>query len=140
MCIRDSNDPLYYASLLTTYRGKFREQEVGGMFVSLEGLVWEDFSEKLNVTEDADYVPGVPVEWWIDDGYTRKHPRVFLLAQEIPPFINVFDEYVIVYEKAEVSIESVLGKGWPKAKVAYIDSSAAELRGRLEEQLSLIHI
>lgn len=128
------NDPLYYASLLTTYRGKFREQEVGGLFVSLEGLVWEDFSEKLNVTPDADYVSGVPVEWWIDDGYTRKHPRVFLLVQEIPPYINVFDEYVIIYEKAEVSIENVLNKGWPKAKVAYIDSSAAELRGRLEEQ------
>lgn len=128
------NDPLYYASLLATYQGKFREQEVGGLFVSLEGLVWEDFSEKLNVTKDADYIPGVPVEWWIDDGYTRKHPRVFLLVQEIPPFINVFDEYVIVYEKAEVSIEAVLAKGWPKAKVAYIDSSAAELRGRLEEQ------
>jgi len=128
------NDPLYYTSLLTTYQGKFREQEIGGLFVSLEGLVWEDFSETLNVTEDADYVPGVPVEWWVDDGYTRVHPRVFLLVQEIPPFINVFDEYVVVYEKAEVSIEGVLAKGWPKAKVAYIDSSAAELRGRLEEQ------
>jgi len=128
------NDALYYASLLTTYQGKFREQEVGGMFVSLEGLVWEDFSEELNVTEEADYVSGVPVEWWVDDGYTRAHPRVILLAQEIPPFVNVFDELIEIYVKAEVSIANVLDKGWPKAKVAYIDSSAAELRGRLEEQ------
>jgi len=128
------NDALYYTSLLTTYQGKFREQEVGGMFVSLEGLVWEDFSEELNVTEEADYVSEVPVEWWVDDGYTRAHPRVILLAQEIPPFVNVFDELIEIYVKAEVSIANVLDKGWPKAKVAYIDSSAAELRGRLEEQ------
>lgn len=127
---KENLDPFYYHSLVGLYSGKLREQELEGAFVSMEGLVWEMFSEE-NVKTGADYVSGVPIEWWVDDGFTRGHPRVILMAQIIPPNLNVFDEHVSMYKLAEVAIQEALDKGWPSPDVAYVDSSAAELRSRL---------
>jgi phage terminase large subunit len=124
-------DPLYYATLQSTYTGKYALQELGGQFVSLEGAVWEDFSVDNNVTEEAEYVPGAPIEWGVDDGFVKGHPRVFLFAQVIPPYINIFDEYTALYELPETSVENALKKPYPTPSVAYVDSSAAELRARL---------
>ena len=125
-------DPFYYATLMGLYTGKMREQELLGGFVSLDGAIWDDFEPSgRNVTEKADYFSGVPVEWWVDDGFTVGHPRVILMAQIIPPFINVFDEYVATYELPEISIDNALDRPWPLPGLAYVDSSAAELRSRL---------
>lgn len=132
-------DEFYYLSLMGTYTGKYREQELLGRFVVFEGAVYEEFlgivDNKIvpngNVTEEADYVPGVPVEYGVDDGFTADHPRVFLLCQEIPPYINVFAEYVCTYELPEKSLEHIDELPYPIASVAYIDSSAAELASRL---------
>lgn len=133
---RDNLDPVYFYSLMSLYDGELRKQELGGEFVTMEGLVWkalvlDEESKDTNLTEDADYIPGVPVEWWVDDGFTEGHERVILMAQIIPPFIHIFDEYVATYELAEVSIENAEDKGWPKPHVAYCDSAAAEFRNRL---------
>lgn len=127
-------DPFHYAMLTGMYSGKLKEQELGGVFVSMEGAVWELFEAReggRNCTEDADYHHGVPVEWWVDDGFTKGHPRVILYAQIIPPYINVFDEYVVTRELAEESIKRALEKPWAKPSVSYVDSSAAEFRSRL---------
>ncbi len=126
-------DPMYYLTLKGMYSGKLAQQELEGKFITMEGLVWEQFGQ-ANITNDADYVPGVPVEWWVDDGFTKGHPRVILLAQVIPPYINVFEEYISEYELAESSIKAAMDKGYPKPSVAYVDSSAAELRNRLWNQ------
>ncbi len=127
-------DPFHYAMLTGIHSGKMREQELEGKFVSLEGSVWELFEAReggRNCTSDADYHHGVPVEWWVDDGFTKGHPRVILYAQVIPPYINVFDEYIATRELAEKSIDVALKKPWAKPQIAYVDSSAAEFRSRL---------
>lgn len=126
-------DPLYLASLMSVYTGRYAEQELEGKFVVFEGAVYEAFCEE-NVTEEAEFVSGVPVEYGVDDGFTKDHPRVFLLTQEIPPHINVFDEYVVTYELPEVSIANLKERKYPLASVAYIDSNAAELASRLWEE------
>lgn len=127
---RENLDPMYYHSLLGLYSGTLARQELNGEFVSTAGKVWEDFGQE-NVTEQADFIPGVPVEWWVDDGFTKGHPRVILFVQVVPPDIHVFDEYVAYYEHGEDSVAAALAKGWPAPAVAYIDSSAAELRSRI---------
>jgi hypothetical protein len=135
---KNNLDPYYYHMLMGMYSGAEREQELRGQFVALEGAVWANFSEKNNFTAEAEYVPGVPVEWWADDGFTTGHPRVFHFAQIVPPYVNVFNEYFAINELAETSIEHALklenprtGVAYPKPSVAYVDSSAAELRSRL---------
>lgn len=127
---RHNLDPMYYLTLKGMYSGKLAQQELEGEFISLEGLVWDQFGS-LNITKDADYISGVPVEWWVDDGFTKGHPRVILMAQIIPPYVNVFDNYIAEYELAEVSIKNAMARPYPLPSVAYVDSSAAELRNRL---------
>ena len=127
-------DPFYYAAQSGLYSGKLREQELEGAFVTLEGAVWDMFDPTPggpNVSQQAEYRGGVPIEWWVDDGFTEGHPRVILMAQVIPPNLHVFDEYVVVGELAEVSFKRALEKCPAHPTIAYVDSSAAELRSRL---------
>lgn len=131
---KDNLDPFYYLSLAAMYTGKTKQQELEGMFVSMEGAVWENLDvspEGRNNTKFADYTPGVPVEWWVDDGFAVGHPRVILYAQVVPPYINVFDEYVALGELSENSIAQALARPWAKPSVAYVDSAAAEMRSRI---------
>jgi phage terminase large subunit len=131
---KENLDPFYYLSLSAMYSGKTRQQELEGQFVTMEGAVWENLDLSLegrNCTKFADYTPGVPVEWWVDDGFAPGHPRVILFAQVVPPFINVFDEYVALGELSENSISHALSRPWAKPTVAYVDSSAAEMRSRI---------
>jgi len=131
---KDNLSPTYYAMLKGLYTGKMALQELEGEFVSMDGAVWEEFSDKEgegNVTEAAEYISGVPVEWWVDDGFTRGHPRVILMAQVVPPYVNIFDEYVRENEYPEESVGRALLLPYDKPSVAYIDSSAAVLRSKL---------
>ena len=131
---KENLDPFYYLSLSSMYSGKAKSQELEGQFVSAEGVVWEnlDMNEGgRNCTVDADYVPGVPVEWWVDDGFTEGHPRVMLFAQVIPPYINVFDEHISLGKLPEISIAEALEMPYSKPTIAYVDSAAAELRSRI---------
>jgi len=129
---KDNLDPYTYTILKAMYGDdEYRKQELEGEFVQREGAVWPSFSERNNFTDDAEYVPGVPVEWWVDDGFTKGHPRVILMAQVIPPYVNVFREYVVINEHAETSIKNALALSPVPPSVAYVDSSAAELRSRL---------
>lgn len=130
-------DPLYLASLRGLYAGKYAQQELGGSFIQFEGQVYEEFSEDgdgSNVTEAAEYTKGIPVEWAVDDGFTAGHPRVILMAQVVPPYVNVFCEYVATFELPEKSVRNALGMSYPKPSVARVDSSAAELIQRLWDE------
>jgi len=131
---KDNLDPFHYQMLMGMYSGRLAQQELHGQFVTMEDVVWEMFDSRVggrNITEDAEYHHGVPVEWWVDDGFTEHHPRVILFAQIIPPYVNVFDEYVARGELAEDSIDNALSKGYAKPSVALVDSSAAEFISRL---------
>lgn len=128
-------DPLFYLSLKAAYTGRWARQEIYGEFVAFEGQVYDNWSEE-NITREAEYQPGWPVEAFYDDGYSEGHPRVFLLVQEAPNGdIHIFAEYHKTYQMEEESIEEVLGWepqfGWKKPIVAYGDPSAASLKGRL---------
>lgn len=128
-------DPLFYLSLKAAYTGRWALQEILGQFVAFEGQVYDNWSEE-NLTLEAEYNPGWPVEAWFDDGYAEGHPRVFLLVQEVPNGdLHIFAEYYKTFQMAEESIDEIFNWerqfGWKKPIVAYGDPSAAELRGRL---------
>lgn len=131
----EKNLPATYIALLRAlYTGKLALQELEGEFVTMEGAVWGEFSENPadgNVTEAAEYNDSVDVEWWVDDGFVEKHPRVILFAQEIPPHINVFDEYIVEGEYPEDTIKTCLAKPYRKPSLALVDSTAAVLRSKL---------
>jgi hypothetical protein len=122
--------------------GTQRERLVLGRWVQAEGVVYDNFSmdEGGNVTENADYNPAWPVVWGVDDGYARGegrgsvsyHPRVFLLGQFTPTGgLNIFHEYSATLEVEETSLKAVLDLGFPRPEIAYVDSSAAQLKARI---------
>jgi hypothetical protein len=134
-----NNDPVEVARLLD---GDWDAQDNGGR-------VYPDWSYE-NISEDAEYNPELPVYWAVDDGYAHGkgqgslsyHPRVFLLAQLTPiGGVNVFFEYIRTQELSDKSIENVLawrdertGQPYALPQVAYVDSSAAELKARIWAQ------
>ncbi len=119
-----------------------------GLWVQASGLVydvWADGPEDGNVTEAAEYIPDAgPVYWAVDDGYAgeldprtetytaNSHPRVFLLVQEAADGrLNVFAEDYATQLLPDLHLERVMALAYPEPDFAAIDSSAAELRGRL---------
>jgi phage terminase large subunit len=136
------NNPPEYVASLQRLTGILRKRLVEGLWVQAEGVVYDNFSpdEGGNVTEMAEYDASKPVQWWADDGYAygqgpgtlSYHPRVILLAQETGNGgANVFAEYYACQELGETTIENVMALGYPAPEQIYIDSSAAELRGRM---------
>lgn len=110
-----------------------------GLWVAAEGVIYDNW-DAANVTEDAEYNPEWDVYWAIDDGYVygqgpgtiSYHPRVVLFMQPTPiGGVNVIDEYYACHELSEVTIENCLAKPYKPPSVSYVDSSAAELKGRL---------
>lgn len=86
-------DPVFYASMVSAYTGKFKEQELEGQFVeTAEGIVYEDFGPE-NITSEAEFDPKRgPVEIAYDDGFATS-PRVFLFIQRGDDGeVFVFDE------------------------------------------------
>lgn len=73
---RDHLNPVYFATLLATYKGKWREQELEGKFVSFEGLVYDVYDPSVHLVSRSDFHRE---SWWpvwrvIDFGY--KNPFV----------------------------------------------------------------
>lgn len=138
-------DPVFYASMLSAYTGKFKDQEIDGQFVeTAEGVVYEEFGPE-NITDDAEYDPDRgPVEIAYDDGFAVS-PRVFLFIQRGERGeIYVFDELVHVKHLPSVCVseakemlkehcrraglrgEELYRKS--KIEIAVGDPSAAQLR------------
>jgi hypothetical protein len=122
-----------------------------GQWVQASGVVygvWVDGPPDGNVTETAEYIPdGGDVLWSVDDGYSgaldpqtnqytaNSHPRVFGLYQlRHDGTIARFAESYRTQTLSERHIERVQELGYPAPEYAVVDSSAAELRGRLAEQ------
>jgi phage terminase large subunit len=111
-----------------------------GKWVQAEGVVYDNFSVEGNVSDEAEYNPDWRLVWGVDDGYAQGagvgsesyHPRVILLANITPQGgVHVFYEYVMTGELADVSIANVLALPYKRPDIAYVDSSASELKARI---------
>ncbi len=149
------HNPDDYLETLASLTGIDQFRLVKGLWVKAEGQIydiWSDGPPDGNVTEAADYVEGGgPIYWGVDDGYSAgarfptgidrltgtyaadAHPRAFGLYQLRPDGrLCRFDEHYAAKMLPEAQIEEVLDLGYPLPDYAAIDSSAAELRGRLQ--------
>jgi PBSX family phage terminase large subunit len=131
---------LKYLQTLDNLTGVMKDRLRYGRWVQAEGVVFDNFDPRFNVTTDAEYNPDWRVIWGCDDGYVRGqgigsvsyHPRVVLFLNITPQGgVNVFDEYVATEELSEVTIEGALGKPYKKPDIAYVDSSAQEFKNRM---------
>jgi phage terminase large subunit len=139
------HNPPAYLQILETLTGVQRQRLVEGLWVQAEGVIYDNFSlyEDGNVTEEAEYNPAWPIVWGVDDGYAEGkgkgtdsyHPRVFLLGQFTPQGgVNIFAEYYRTLEVEEMSLANVLALPYPPPEIAYVDSSAAQLKARIWAQ------
>jgi hypothetical protein len=140
--IRDESPELTQADVLREYPASPAEA-----FTNAAGLIYGDAwldSADGNVTEAADYVPGLDVVWAVDDGYvgsldpaTRlwtaaSHPRVFLLVQErADGTLCVFAEDYRAQALEPAHIAAVLALPYEPPAYAVVDKSAAALKGHL---------
>lgn len=136
------HNPPEYLQNLERMTGIQYERLVLGKWVQAEGVIYDNFSNEPNgnVTPDAEYNPAWPVLWALDDGYSSGqgvgtesyHPRVCLLMNTTPQGgVNVFAEYVVTNELSDMTITNLLQLPYKRPDIAYVDSSAAELKGRL---------
>lgn len=99
------------------------------------GKVYPNFSLSDNVSPDADYVPGYPIEWWIDDGFIN--PLVILMVQQrpwngYPDHLCIFNEIYITHTDHDEAIKMALTAGYPPPNIAWYDPSAIRLASRLQ--------
>lgn len=134
------HNPPEYIDNLNRLTGLQYQRLVLGKWVQAEGVIYDNFSIEGNVTPDADYNPDWPVVWGVDDGYAlgqgvgteSYHPRVVLIGNLTPQGgVNVFYEYVKTQELADVTIANLLALPYKRPDIAFVDSSAAELLGRI---------
>lgn len=133
------HNPEQYALALGAMTGIQRQRLLEGKWTQAEGVIYDNWTHE-NITLAADFNPDYgAVYWGVDDGYVygggpgtlSYHPRVILMAQITPVGgLNVFAEYYRTLELPEASISAAMGYGYPAPELAYVDSSAAELRAR----------
>jgi phage terminase large subunit len=140
-------NPDDYEETLGMVTGVDKQRLVEGIWAQASGLIYDNWSELEggNVTDEADYVPGVgSLVWAIDDGYAGEvddntgffsatsHPRCFLLCQILPNgLVNVVAEHYKLKTQPEDHIAQVLEMPYPPPEWAVVDKSAASLKGRL---------
>jgi phage terminase large subunit len=134
-----------YLDTLGSLTGSAKDRLLKGLWVQAEGLIYTTFGTH-NISDDADYQPGNgEIVWGVDDGYTgsrdertglytaNSHPRVFLLAQvRKNGQVCVFAEHHAIHRESSKHLEEVLTLPYPNPSVIYLDSSAAELRGKMQ--------
>lgn len=138
-------NPPVYVENLKKLTGLQKQRLVDGLWVQAEGVIYDNFSVENNV-RDVQYTPNMPLIWAVDDGYVygegpgtaSYHPRVFLIAQEDGiGGVNILAErYSTGESEYNTSFDAVsefaASLGFPSdPDVAYVDSSAAMLRGAL---------
>lgn len=139
------NPPDYIESTLGMLTGVQYERLVLGKWTQAEGVVYDNFDPRLNVTE-VQYNPNQLLYWLVDDGYVEGggvgtatyHPRVVAIAQDNERGgMNVLAER---YKTLESSYEDTFtavtelsnSLGIPAVPdLCYVDSAAAMLRGAL---------
>jgi PBSX family phage terminase large subunit len=133
------HNPPEYITTLQQMTGLQGMRLRDGKWVMSEGAVYDNWDME-NVTVDAEYNADLPMFWGVDDGYSAGqgigtasyHPRVILFMQPLPNGgVHVVDEYYATGELSETSIANAFAKPYKKPEGAYVDSSAAEFKGRL---------
>jgi phage terminase large subunit len=144
----NAHNPADYQARLASLTGVEGDRLARGMWVQASGIVYDVWADPGNVTEDAEYIPdGGDVLWSVDDGYSgaidqatgqygaSSHPRVFGLYQlRHDGTVCRFAESYRTQTLSEQHIADVLALPYPTPEYAVVDSSAAELRGRIQEQ------
>lgn len=148
-CAADNfHNPADYQQWLSTLTGIDKLRLVDGQWVQASGLVydvWSDGPLDGNVSEEAEYVEGAGSIYWAgDDGYAGErdertghfsadsHPRVFLLVQERSDGrLCIFREDYRIRSLSDSHIADLSALPYPAPDYVALDSSAAELRGRL---------
>ncbi len=129
-----------YIKTLSLLTGVMKDRLVDGLWVMAEGVIYDNFAPEYNVTDDAEYDPAREVIWGVDDGYAagggpgsaNYRPRVILPGQVTAQGgIDIFNEYYATQELSERSVDNVLDWSYKEPDVAYVDSAAAELKGRI---------
>lgn len=124
------------------FQREYPEDILSAFAHSAKGLVYPNFASE-NITDRAEYQPGAPVFWGLDDGYAHGggrgtvsyHPRIVLFAQANEwGGVNVFDEIAVTGEHAEATIAAALAKPYARPEWIFIDSSASECKLRAWEQ------
>lgn len=133
------HNPADYIDILKQMTGIQALRLRDGKWVQAEGVVFPNW-DMANVTTEAEYDPALDLYWAVDDGYVRGegpgtasyHPRVILFMQPTATGgVNVVDEYYATGELSETTIANARAKLYKPPDRAYVDSSAAELKGRL---------
>ncbi len=128
-----------YLAKLDALTGARKQRLRFGLWTQAEDIIYDNWSD-ANISTDAEYNPEWRVRWGVDDGYVHGqgpgtanyHPRVILFANITPQgFVHVFDEYYATGELSEVSIQNALERPYKRPEIAYVDSSASELKTRL---------
>lgn len=137
------HNPKEYVDKLNNATGILRLRLVEGRWVQAEGVIFDNFDPALNVTEDAEYDPNRDVIWGVDDGYAKGegvgyasyHPRVVLVGQVTPQGgMNIVHAYYATQELSEVTLNNVFDLPYKRPYMAYVDSSAVELKARMWER------
>lgn len=149
-----------YLARLDKMTGTKKDRLRDGRWVQASGMVIDTWVDNYdlkdqdrgagNVVEEADYIDGLPVWVFADDGYAGKydqksrmytadsHPRVFLLAQVRPDGqIAVFYESYTIHTQKKAHLEK-LDKmckkfNWKKPTRGIYDSAAPSLGGAMRE-------
>lgn len=149
-------NPADYLDTLESLTGVDYQRLAQGKWAQATGIiygeVWRDGPEDGNVTEAADYEAGAGVIYWgIDDGYSAgsrfangidpqtgtfaadAHPRsIGLYQMKANGQLCRFEEVLRVKLVEEDHIAEVEALGYPPPEFVAIDSSAAQLRDRLQ--------
>ena len=148
------HNPDDYLDTLGRLTGVDAKRLAKGLWVQAEGIIydtWLDGPDGGNVTEAADYLPdGGPIYWGVDDGYSAgsrfdngidpqtrtwaadAHPRTIGFYQlRANGQLCRFEELYRVKTLEEAQVNEALSLGYPQPDYAAVDSSAAQLRGRL---------
>ena len=135
---RRNLDPLFYASMLTAYTGRFAQQELGGEVVDVaEGVVYDNFTVgNISTLAEYDKKRGV-VELAYDDGFSTS-PRVFLFIQrDDDGVVNVFDEIYHLRHLPATCIGEAKDKakacGYDRFEIAVGDPSAVQLKAAMRQ-------
>lgn len=93
------------------------------------GRYWPNFSYQDNVTFQADYIDGIPVQWWVDPGYIN--PFCILLVQEreckgIPDSLCIFDEVYLTHMLADSVYEHALKRPYEPPSLFIYDTESPQ--------------
>ena len=149
-----------YLARLDKMTGTKKDRLRDGKWVQASGMIIDtwvdnyDLKDKNrgtgNVTNEADYIDGLPVWIFADDGYAGKydakarmytadsHPRVFLLAQvRSDGQIVVFYESYSIHTQKKTHLKKVDNDckrfNWKKPSKGVYDSAAPSLGGAMRE-------